>query len=335
MLREFDLFEKHESEGFVEETDTGRTLTFVVILVCAVANVSMVLWLLHTTFYRELSVASVLNDWQSLVNISLSVFVDMPCFFLHLDVFDAVGDRQVNVKSTVTFRRIDTERRVHGIENRTDANYCGPCYGMLPAGECCLTCEMLRKLARRRGAPVNLEMWEQCNGSYPPRDIVKGEKCLVKGKITVNRVSGEFHIAAGVNNFENGHGHFVRDGTPNMMMRHKVERLRFGNKVPTASSPLVGNERIRNGTCTRYQYYVLVTPLELYANGEFVRSGFEYNAYEAVNDPDSPGLFFRYQFLPYTVAVQVRRPHLMVAYANMCCFLAGIYTIASLVMFVV
>ena len=336
MLRELDLFEKPGDGGFIEETEMGKRITFVVILVCGLANVSTVLWMLHTDFHRELLVNDVLSDGMALVNVSISVLVDVPCYFLHLDVGDSVGAQQLNVKSTVTFRRMDSMRRVHGIENRTEASYCGPCYGLRPDGMCCLTCAMLEELAAVKGVRAEREKWEQCNGSYPPRDIVYGEKCMVKGKITVNKVNGEFHIAVGVNNQNNEtgiHSHFVRSETPNLAMNHSIERIRFGEKIPTASSPLVGVRKDKqSNVSTLHQYFLMVTPLVFYKNGVFVRAGFEYNAYISESSPGAPGLYFKYQFVPYTVAVQVRQLNILTAYANMCCFLAGVYVLASLAM---
>jgi hypothetical protein len=156
--------------------------------------------------------------------------------------------------------------------------------------------------------------WIQCREKKRPAASVE-EKCLVKGKISVNKVPGTFHIAPGRNQIidgTSGHSHDLSFDFPNLDLSHSIESIRFGPEIPTAHNPL---RRIRvtqrPDMPMAYRYLMMVTPILYVKDGIERRRGYEYTAMitkRVVNGlfREAPGIFFSYQFTPYWVQVQAR-----------------------------
>ena len=335
ILSGLDLYDKTKSEEYAEKTKAGHIVTLATIAISGLTVAWSLIQLFTTDFYRELSTGPVVSDGSDVVNITLSLYVDLPCYYLHIDALDSIGNRQLNVRSTMTLRRLDKSDGLIGISNSSMSDYCGPCYGMRPEEDCCNSCDMLIAIARQIGMPVTPSEWIQCRhgGPTPPRDVSKDEKCLVKGKLTVNKVSGSFHVAVGRNEDRPcGHHHIFSD-VPNLEVRHRIDRIRFGPKVPTASSPLVDIvKNLRGGNMVSYTYYLMVTPVTMYVNDRIVATSYEYTSYNVRETMTTPGIFFEYQFSPYSVAVHMRTKNVMTGFASMCGFLAGVFAVCTTLM---
>jgi hypothetical protein len=272
------------------------------------------------------------TNQHELVNISLSILIRMPCYFLHLDSLDDLGYSQLNVNTTVTFRRIAANGTHIGIQTSALNDLCLPCHGLLPEGECCQTCEHLHLLSLWQGKRATPEKWDQClhPRSLVPEDVSPGENCLVKGKIAVKRISGVFHIAVGRNIQGGKHDHDTTLRPPDVSMRHVIERIRFGVKVPTVFEPLamIVHNETREGE-TAYRYHLIVTPVHLYYNGQFAQQGYECKpAFGRIDG--APGLFFKYVFSPYAVDLHIRMRNLLQEAVSLAGFLAGGWTLLSL-----
>jgi len=240
ILAELDVYDKTEDGALIEPTRIGRYITLLVLTVSSLCLASVVIGAVRGSFYRELLNEPVISDEHDLVNISLSVVVGLPCYFLHVDAMDAFGTAQLNLNSTVTLRRLSRGGRVIGVSNASISDRCGPCYGLLPPGACCDSCGYLTALARMKGAPVDTARWEQCRRGPAPVDVSVSERCLVKGKITVNRVAGGFHIAAATRRAPRGTG--TRDGS-----RSRTSRCGTGSSA-SASATACRPPRPRSST---------------------------------------------------------------------------------------
>jgi hypothetical protein len=78
-----------------------------------------------------------------------------------------------------------------------------------------------------------------------------------------------------------------------------------------------------------YRYALSVTPVLVYVNDRRGECGFEYQALQS-QVQGLPGLFFQYQFSPYTVAVHVRTRRLPQEAASLAGFLAGVWALMSM-----
>lgn len=335
LLSELDLYDKTENSELSQETAMGKYFTVVTLFISSAAFLMNILGLIHTKYYRELVTEPRSFDETDLVNISLSVYVDMPCYFLHVDSLDSLGVLQHDLNTTITLRRMNEHGVVMGRTNATMSTYCGPCYGLLGEDQCCDSCQQLMVLAMIRGVPTKPKEWEQCRSlSSMPKDVSPKEKCMVKGKITVNKVAGDFHIAAGRNvRGAPGHQHDLSGTFPNLELKHRIDRIRFGDKIPTASSPLVDVVRnLKGGHTVCYRYFMMVTPVQFYRNGQLVKSSYEYTAYTARWQRSVPGIFFSYQFSPYSVAVHMVKKNVIVDFVSTCGFLAGVFAVCTMAM---
>jgi len=338
-LADFDLFDKLANVDLVASTKSGKRISLCLAALWLVLFSAEVVRFVRPEYYRDLSLESEsVADVPELVNISLSLEVAMPCYFLHLDSLDVVGNHQLDINTTVTFRRVDARGKVFSITNRSAKGECGSCYGMLPDGECCQSCDMLLWLAVRQRREVRTDQWSQCRGlNRPISSKREAERCLLKGKISVNKVRGAFHVAPGRNvRAGAGHVHDLMNQIPGFDLSHKIERIRFGPKIPTAKQPLEGvSWRMRRVPATS-QYLLLVTPVIYRKNGRVVDRQFEYTSLGRHVEMMFgtfmlPGIFFHYSFSPYRVIVNARAKSFVQFVASTCGLLAGAFALAALV----
>jgi hypothetical protein len=153
------------------------------------------------------------------------------------------------------------------------------------------------------------EEWPQCRAKNVPPHVSLNEKCMVKGKVSVNKVSSNFHIAPGRNLVDSsvpGHHHDLSFAFLSLDMSHSIERIRFGPSILTANTPLTDMKiRQRPGRPMFYRYNLLVTPLVHIRNGKEKDRGYEYTAM-ATKRAIAPGIFFNYTFIPYAVVVNAK-----------------------------
>ena len=337
-MRNLDLFDKLGDASLQLSTRHGKIASSLFLFVAAFLVIIQAVNMTRPDIYRDLVTDTTIIDDQEKINISLTVLLSMPCYFFHIDVMDSVGHRELDLNSTVEFRRVDRGGRVIDRARQTLRDRCRPCYGLLPEGECCDTCEMLVGLAKKQKKPVEIEKWEQCGGVPVRKGTgLVGEKCLIKGKITIYRIAGSFHIAPGRNR-ENlrGHGHELPALIPMFDMSHKVERVRFGPNIPTARQPLKNVQvRAGQGHLVHSRYNMIATSVIYKKDGKIVDRGYEYqemHQHYTLRAPwmGVPGLFFTYSFSPYTVLVHAttKSPFLMVT--TTVSILSGMFAILSL-----
>jgi hypothetical protein len=307
-FRSVDIFDKFDNDELRLRTKAGAFLSFFLstfgVLFITIKTYRFAIPKIH----RDLSLTPDLIDQQDFVNISISIRVNLPCYFLHLDALDSLGFSQLDINSTANLRRVAPNGKVIGIVNETMQQICFPCYGALPDNVCCNSCEQLTLLHLFKGMPAEPDRWVQCREQKAP-DVNENETCLVKGKISVNQVSGSFHIAPGRNdlNAGSGHHHNLAFSFPRLDLSHTIETLRFGPAVPTGNSPL---NRVsvsqKAHQAMMYRYTLRATPLLYVKNGKEIRRGYEYTVVPAQTEVAGgmpPGIFFHYSFTPYRITV--------------------------------
>lgn len=339
-MRHLDLFDKVSDASLRESTIYGKTASIIFLCVTATCLAAQLNGFLHPEIYRDLVTDANMIDHQERINISISVLVSSPCYYLHLDVLDIMGYKDLNINSTVTFRRIDRNGKMIEVAKQTLDTECRPCYGLLPEGRCCRTCERLINLAKAQGKPIQMEKWEQCgSNNITKKGVDRTEKCLVKGKVTINRINGNFHIAPGRNVKRRvRHTHDVHSVMDHLCMNHTLQRIRFGPKIPTVRQPLENVKMVSNaGISTNWRHLLLATPVIYKRNDKIVEQhGWEYQSM-SVHEPiqsvlsHTPGIFFDYSFSPYAVLVHARTPSLLIYMSTTAAIMSGMFAILTLV----
>lgn len=344
-----DLFDKiPQREDFTKESRYGHILSVILFYLGSFLVIIEIIHYFVPEYVRELSIKQTKRNENKLVNISLTILVNLPCFFLHLDSIDSLGYNQLNINTTASFIRMTRDGREIARSRYFLDDICQSCHGLLPEGYCCNSCEKLYTISNYFHKTPTPEKWPQCNKNKTK--ITKenanlkanigspSEKCLVKGKISVNKIAGSFHIAPGRNvKGLPGHVHDTNFQFPHFDLSHSIQRLRFGPKVPRASNPL-DDVSVRQliDVPVFYKYTMIVTPIKFYKNGKFITKSFEYSSM-ATRTPVSfirpgmvPGIFFSYSFTPYTITVKGTSPPFLHVVASTSGILSGMYAIASL-----
>jgi hypothetical protein len=171
-------------------------------------------------------------------------------------------------------------------------DYCGPCYGAQEKDDqCCNTCDELVEAYKLKkwASQVALVRSEQCiregRDHKETKRMSKGEGCNLSGFMTVNRVSGNFHIAMGEGVERDGrHIHsFLPEDAPNFNSSHVIHHLSFGGTWEGSKDRMLdGVTKIvtkQHGTTGLFQYFIKVVPTT-YVGKEFSQTGFvETNRY--------------------------------------------------------
>lgn len=242
-------------------------------------------------------------------------FPGLACDDLHLDAIDVAGDSQIDVEDTLKKRRlhpngkpyskeeIDVDTNFHReqqarkdqlLKEKLPDDYCGPCYGAHETdGQCCQTCEEVIQAYNKKRWKSELLKYtaEQCvregRDKLEPKRMTKGEGCNLSGYMTVNRVSGNFHVAMGEGIERDGrHIHtYVPDDAPNFNASHIIHRLSFGPEDGT--EPLSGTTKIvteHTGTTGLFQYFIKIVPTTYVGEG----AGFPALPVDGAADPPPP-----------------------------------------------
>ncbi|KAF8069699.1 ergic3 [Scenedesmus sp. PABB004] len=180
----------------------------------------------------------------------------MPCSWLSLDAMDISGEMHLDVAShDIKKQRLSStgapvsEVEQHDVhhtrkaDNATGAGAapaagCGSCYGAeSDTYKCCTTCDEVRQAYQAKGwVLTNMATIAQCkdDGYLAAINDQAGEGCHMWGHITVNKVAGNFHFAAG-HSYQSGAMH-IHDMAPfadkTLDFTHTVKALSFGRPYP-------------------------------------------------------------------------------------------------------
>ena len=144
----------------------------------------------------------------------------------------------------------------------------------------------------------------QLYGALPERRHRPDEPfdaCRVHGSLTLNKVAGNFHIAAGKSvPLMRGHAHLTTmfdDNEANFS--HRIDRFSFGDPHGSIIQPLEGDEKVSENNQIKYQYFIEVVPTDIQTLSGTWRT-FQYSVKELTRPIDhdsgshgSPGIYFR------------------------------------------
>jgi endoplasmic reticulum-Golgi intermediate compartment protein 3 len=147
-------------------------------------------------------------------------------------------------------------------EDGKEEEKCGSCYGAGEEGECCNTCEDVRRAYKRRGWILRTEFTkiEQCEVEDKSTESQDGEGCNVHGVVALSTGGGNLHLAPGR---EAATGaatilDLLMQSFQEWDVTHEIHKIRFGPEYPAAVYQLDGEKRKIEDTFGMYQYYFQV-----------------------------------------------------------------------------
>jgi hypothetical protein len=291
MVKNLDfMFPKVDREFTVQTKNGGVASLIAYGLVFILALAELLTWVgQNRTQLEHIRVDTSLGK-RMRVNMNIT-FPSMACEDLHVDAIDVAGDSQLDVDDTLKKKRLHANGKAFSKEDievdlnqhrdfQTEkekvlkqelaADYCGPCFGAHEEeGQCCQTCdELVMAYTKKRWKTELLKFTaEQCiregRDKQEPKRMVKGQGCNLAGYMTVNRVSGNFHIAMGEGIERDGrHIHtFLPEDAVNFNASHIIHLLSFGPE--DGKEPLNGVTKIvteETGTTGLFQYFIKIVP---------------------------------------------------------------------------
>ena len=374
-LRKLDAFPKVRDSDFFTRTVFGGLTTVVSMLFMILLFVSELARYMSTETAHVLLVDTSRNERMT-INFDV-VFPRLACSLVHIDAMDVGGEQQVDVAHSVYKKRLDSSgeplapdggQGVHkadslgppklltdGAEGQRNATeYCGSCYGAeSEPGECCNSCEQVKEAYRKRGwVFTGGEKMEQCGREKIMRAVADqdGEGCNVYGKLSVNKVAGNFHVApgkaAGFGNIPFALQHWLgivqkRD----FDLSHHIKHLSFGKPFPGQHNPLdnvVRGDVQSTGTVSSgtHQYFVKVVPTiyePLGFDGASVPA-IQSNQYSVTENyhvdgtgGQQAGVFFFYDLSPIKVKFTERRKSTFLEFiTSVFAIIGGVFTVTGL-----
>lgn len=354
-LRALDAYPKLQ-EDFQSKTLTGGVITL------ASSVIMLLLFFSECRYYARIQEVDELyvdlsRGEQMKININMSI-PHMPCDWLSIDAMDVSGEVQLEVDHDIYKRRLDSSGKVLAIPERhevgpekpnTDGTLeCGSCFGAGEEGECCNTCEEVRKAYRRKGwALTTPDSVEQCKREGYAEKLLEtdGEGCNIYGALLVNKVAGNFHLAPG-RSFQQGAAH-VHDLTPftgrTFDLTHTVHSLSFGEPYPGMHNPLDGAHVLQRGYENplgqhgMYQYFLKVVPTTYtdLRNQSLATNQYSVNEHfkpiPEMTNTNVPGIFFYYDLSPIKVVKKERRTPFVEFVTSTCAIVGGVFTISGIV----
>eukprot|EP00080_Pristionchus_pacificus_P004390 PDM64410.1 erv-46 [Pristionchus pacificus] len=352
-VRNFDAYSK-PLEDFRIKTASGGLVTVIAAIVIIGLSISETVSYLQLEIVEQLFVDSTTSDERVPINFDIR-FHRLPCTLVTIDVMDVSSDNQVDIEHDIFKVRLDKDgRNITEVplklvvnQNATTASTgevttpkCGSCYGALPDGSCCNTCDEVKEAYQLKGWQVNLESVEQCKNDEWLRLLRdhKEEGCRVYGRVNVSKVAGNFHIAPG-DPFRTLRAH-VHDlhslDASSFDCAHSIDHLSFGTHWPDKDYPLDGSSHDEKKGGVMYQYYVKVVPTSYHSIDSHTTHSHQFSVTthrKVVGGGVSglPGLFVQYEFSPLMVLYEERQAPLSAFLVNLCAIIGGVFTVASLI----
>jgi len=234
------------------------------------------------------------------------------------------------------------ERKMKGtIEDMSevdDEDACGTCYGAGEEGECCNTCDDVKRVYQRKGWMLDdITKVKQCS-KEKISDEEKGEGCNIHGMVALSSGGGNLHISPGRGLERFGHEDkmsimdFMMDTFETFNVSHTINKLRFGTQYPGGVYQLDGETRIVQDTFGMYQYYVSVVPTAYkYLIGNTLQT-FQFSVTEHLRHVNPgggrglPGVFFFYEVSPLHVDITEYCHGWIRFFTSICAIIGGVFT---------
>jgi len=361
-LSKFDAHSTVPNE-FRVRTGYGATLS--------VSTILVIIYLIYTeaqfNFTKSIQSKVHVNSTSATgVQVEFDVtFPKIPCALLSIDANDPSGQTQslhLDINHRIWKYRLDGEgnaigARIHDklgntilkenhledivgrkMEEMKVETECGSCYGAGEEGECCDTCEDVKRAYERKSWFLSdIYKVRQCR-DMPSAKEEQGEGCQVVGNVALSSGGGNLHFAPG-----RGLEHFGHESQLNMMdyileafenfnVSHTINKLRFGDEYPGGVYQLDNQTRTIADGHGMYQYYIKVVPtMYTYLHG---KNSIETNQFSVTEhlrhvNPGSgrglPGVFFMYEVSPLHVKIEEVEGGWIRFITSVCAVVGGVF----------
>jgi len=336
-LKSFDVYSKVHDD-YLQRSQAGGIVTVITTFIIAVLFWTELWEFCTIEIIDSISVDTRINQKLPIgMNIT---FPHLRCDEVSVDTVDSAGDNQVNVHGGLAKILLDAQGRVVEAEPAPKDGECLPC---LEAEDeehtCCNSCQELKDAYVARDMPYYhvLDTAVQCKSSIG---------CRVSGKVTVNKVSGNVHVALGRSTVRDGkhvHEFNMHDVTDGFNTSHQIHAIAFGDQVPGVLSPLDGTTKIVRHGAFMFHYYIKLVPTvftdrgggEVYTNQYSVTDSARNVQVRSGELSGLPGVFVVYDFSPFLMRKTERAKPWSYIFTSICAIIGGVFSIASLVEMIV
>ncbi|KAJ9051301.1 ER-derived vesicles protein erv46 [Entomophthora muscae] len=280
-------------------------------------------------------------------------FPKIPCYLATIDSTQSDGESQINISSEMFKTRIDkygleldkkkTEpgdntKAIEFAKKAKQPGYCGSCYGASPAGECCNSCNAVKKAYIAKSWDINqADHIEQCvaEGWTNEATQQKGEGCRLHGRLVVKKIPGVFHVALGESlNFFGMHVHST-NGVNNYDYSHTIHKLSFGIDSENFGNSLRGATLKISPGPVRVQYFLKVVATDVNPlSGELIQT-YQYSVTQHTDRLEEasalPGVFFKFDISPMLVTMTQYRRSFVSFLIDLCAIIGGVATVAGII----
>ncbi|KAA8498417.1 Endoplasmic reticulum-Golgi intermediate compartment protein 3 [Porphyridium purpureum] len=234
-------------------------------------------------------------------------------------------------------------------------DYCGSCYGALKEGECCNTCNDVRRAFQKRGWVLDsTNSIEQCvregvvSVDGADDDSAAGVAgCNIRGYVEIDKIAGNLHILPG-RTYE-AEGQLLYDANniefSKMNLSHTIHHFTIGDSFPGRTNPLDGASKTmqEDGYPGQHEYFLKVVPTAYKSIGWWNRmrsdiaDTYQYSVTEyfhRVSEKDyissQPGVYFVYDLSPIAVVYEDRRNSFASFLVQLCAIVGGVFTVSGM-----
>lgn len=321
-VKELDVFDKVE-ETYVETSPIGGTLSIITFL--------LVVWLIYSevTYYIDSNLVfkfSPDTDLDAKLKINIDMTVAMPCSMIGADILDSTSQNVYafgELHEEDTWFELGEEQRMYFDSMRYINTYLREEYHAIS-----------KFLWRSRETAIQGAMPARGDKLDRPHDA-----CRVHGSLTLNKVSGNFHITAGKSlHLAGSHIHLsMLFGKESSNFSHRINRFSFGDPASGIIHPLEGYEMITDDPTLLYQYFVEVVATEVDTTLSQIKT-YQYSVKEharpinhAKGSHGMPGVFFKYDVSALKLKVSQERDNIIQFTIRLFSIIGGIYIIAGAV----
>jgi len=175
---------------------------------------------------------------------------------------------------------------------------------------------------------------------------VEGTGCRIAGLLSVDKVKGNFHLAAGASEEQThgSHSHHIHklrqqdfvQVLQRFNLTHKIHHISFENYLEGRKSVLDDHEFRADGL-VRHTYYIQVVPT-LYTEGKKNLYTYQYSSMDNTEPVDIfsnhwhlPGVFFKYDFYPLRVKMTRKPSYLSHFLTRICAIIGGTYVVMGII----
>lgn len=359
LLTKLDVLHPKVIEDHTVTTESGGLISlFMLVIVCILFASELRVYLTQT--YSDRIVVDDLLDEKLVINVNISYYA-LHCGKVELVAMDASGEHRLDVHGSIHKHRLASDgvtllgEKFQQVNSHEAPGSCGSCFGAERSSkDCCQTCSDILDRYAQLGWDIKdvQSSAPQCinEKSDAEKEAKEGEGCLLEGKLHVNKVKGNFHVALGRS--VNYKGRVIHQFQPEMLSKyntsHKVNHLSFGEySFPSQHNPLSGVERIVRENTATYRYEIKVITTTYAENGWFftkLRRTHQYTSTEtivSVSSQDSkhikdlPGTFFTYSLSPFLIQRSVHHETVFEFVTQLCAIIGGVVSLSKLASLIV